>query len=145
MPGIWAVSPPMSAQPASAHAFTSPLMSWPNTRGLEFAHADVIEEEQGFGAEHGDVVDAMVHEVLADRVVLVEGDGDLQFRADAVHAADEHGAPVLRRVEGEQPAESADGAEHFRATGLADLLFQAGLERVGEMDVHARAGVRGLG
>ena len=38
----------------------------------EFAHADVIEEEQRFRAEHGDIVDAMIDEVLADRVVLVE-------------------------------------------------------------------------
>ena len=43
----------------------------------------------------------MIDEVLADRVVLVEGDGDLQFRAHAVHAADQHGALVLLRVERE--------------------------------------------
>ena len=52
--------------------------------------ADVIEEEQRTRADHGDVIDAMIHEILPDRVVLVHREGDLQLRADAIDARDEH-------------------------------------------------------
>ena len=53
---------------------------------LQLAGAEVIEEEQRLRAEHGDVVDAMVHEVRADGVVLVHREGDFELGADAVHA-----------------------------------------------------------
>ena len=36
------------------------------------------------------VVDAVVHEIHAHRVVLVHGEGDLQFRADAIDARDQN-------------------------------------------------------
>ena len=45
---------------------------------------------------------------------LLISDGDFQFRADAIHAADQHRMAVLLRVQREQTAEPADGAEHFR-------------------------------
>ena len=44
--------------------------------GIEFFTTDVVEEKQGPGANDGDVVDAMVDEILADRVVAVRGEGD---------------------------------------------------------------------
>ena len=104
----------------------------------QFAHADVIQKEQGLRAQHGDVVDAMVDEVLADGVVAVHHHGDLQLRADAVHAADQHGPFVFLHVEREQSAKSTNRPEHFTAQRLADFRFEAGLQRVSHIDVHAR-------
>src|SRR6202012_5917446 len=44
---------------------------------LQFAGAEIIEKEQRFRAEHSDVVHAMVHEICADSVMLVESESDL--------------------------------------------------------------------
>ncbi len=85
--------------------------------GLQFAGADVVEEEQGFSAEDGDVVDAMIDEVGADGVVLVHRERDFEFRADAVGAGDENGLAIFFGVESEQAAEAADFAEDFRTMG----------------------------
>ena len=75
---------------------------------------EVVEEEQRLGALHQDVVDAHRDEIDADRVVPVERERELQLRADAVGAGDEHRLAVaLRQLD--QRAESADAGEHFRA------------------------------
>ena len=104
----------------------------------QFAHADVIEKKQWLRAEHGDVVDAMIDEVLPDRVVPVHHDGDLQLRADAVHAAHEYRPLVFLHVEREQPAKPADGTEHFPPHRLADFVLQPTLQLVAKIDVYAR-------
>ena len=80
---------------------------------LQCAGADVVEEEQRLSADHGDVVDAMVDEILPDGVVAPGREGDLELGADAVHARDQHGVAVLAGVQREQPAKAADFAEHL--------------------------------
>ncbi len=80
----------MSAQPASLQALAKPLMQLREDRRVELLRADVIEEEERARADDGDVVDAMIHEVLADGVVPVHGEGELQLRAHAIDARDEH-------------------------------------------------------
>ena len=82
---------------------------------LQLAGADVIEEKQRLRADHGDVVHAMVDEVLADGVVPVERDGELELGADAVDAADEHRLAHPLEIRPEEPAEAARLAEHLRA------------------------------
>src|ERR671925_505649 len=52
--------------------------------GVEAPGREVIEEEERFGAHHGDVVDAVIHEVLPDGVVRVEEIGEAQLCPDAV-------------------------------------------------------------
>jgi hypothetical protein len=56
---------------------------------LESLAADIIEEEKRTRAENCNVVDGVVHEIHAHRVVLVHGEGDLQFGADAIDARDQ--------------------------------------------------------
>ena len=109
--------------------------------GLQFAGADVIEEEKRFRAEDGDVVHAMVDEVLADGVVAVHGEGELELGADAVGAGDEDGLAVFFDVEGEEAAEAADLAEDFRAVRGREELRQRGFDAIAEVNVHTRAGV----
>ena len=109
--------------------------------GLELAGADVIEEKKRFGAEHGDVVDAMVDEVLADGVVAVHGEGDFELGADAVDAGDEDGLAVFFDIEGEEAAEAADLAEDFGAVGGGEELRERGFDAIAEVNVHSRAGI----
>ena len=101
----------------------------------------VIEEEKRFRAEDGDVVDAMVDEVLADGVVAVHQHGDLEFGADAVDAGDEHRVAHFGKMGAEKAAEAADFAEHFGAVGRFDEGGQAGLDLVAKVNVNSGAGI----
>ena len=68
----------------------------------------VVEEEQRLGALDEDVVDAVVDEVATDRSVIAGHEGDLQLRADAVRARDEHRILETGGIQREQPAKRAD-------------------------------------
>ncbi len=105
-PGISAVSPPISAQPFSLQPRARPSTIWPRHIGVELAGGEVIQEEQRRGALHGDVVHAVVHQVLAHRVVAAGLNGDLQLGAHAVGRRHQHRLlPAAQTVAG---AESAD-------------------------------------
>ena len=111
------------------------------TRGLQFARADVIQKEKRFRAQHGDVVDAMIDKVLADRVVAVHGEGDFQLGAHAVGAGDQHRLAEFFGVEGEQAAEAADFAQDLAAAGGGEQARQGGFDFVAQVNVDARRGV----
>ena len=76
------------------------------------AGREVVEKEQRLGALHEDVVDAVVDEIGADRVVPAGHERDLELGADAVGARDEHRILIAVAVEAEQPAERPDVGEH---------------------------------
>ena len=65
--------------------------------GRQPAGRQVVEEEQRPRALHEDVVDAVVDEIGADRVVPAGHERDLQLRADAVRARHEHRLAEARR------------------------------------------------
>ena len=52
--------------------------------GIQSAGGEVVEEEEGRGALHGDVVHAVVDEVGTDGLVHAHVYGDFKFGADAV-------------------------------------------------------------
>src|SRR5690606_34509826 len=110
---------------------------------LEHARREVVEEEEGAGAADGDVVDAVVDEVLADGVVPADADGHLQLRADAVDGGDEDGLVVGGLVEGEEPAEGADVGEDAGRERLADEALDAADGLLAGLDVYAGVSVRG--
>ena len=85
---------------------------------LEFLRPDVVEKKKRPRAEHRDVIDAVVDEIGADRVVPVHGEGDLQFRPDAIDARDQHRLAHPGKIRREQAAEAADLPEHFRTVRL---------------------------
>ena len=106
------------------------------------ADADVVEEIDGGRALHGDVVDAMVDNVMPDGVELLHEFGDHQLGADAVDRGDHHGMAPLGEVDLVEAAEAADGCEHIlrprRRNPRSHLLEQAGHI----VDVDARRAVR---
>ena len=107
--------------------------------------ADVIEEKERPRADDGDVVDAMIHEVLADRVVAIERKGELQLRADAIDAGDEHRLLHSFEIRAEEAAETADLAEHLRPVRDLHAVVDAALHLVAEIHIHPRGGVRFFG
>ena len=108
---------------------------------LQPAGANVIQEEERLGAEDGDVVDAMVDQVLADGVVAVQREGELELGADAIDAGNEDGLPVFANVQREEAAEPAHFAEHLRPMRRPEQAGQSGLDLVAQVDIDARAGV----
>ena len=76
------------------------------------AGGEVVEEEQRLGALDEDVVDAVVDEVGADRVVPAGHERDLELGADAVGARDQHRLAIPVAIEAEQAAERSDVREH---------------------------------
>ncbi len=100
MPGISAVSPPISAQPACRQPSAMPATTALATVHVELAAGEIVEEEQRLGALHDEVVDAHGDEVDADRGVLAGIDGDLELGADAVGGRDQHRVAETRRPSG---------------------------------------------
>ena len=131
----------MSAQWFSAQALAKPLMMSREHARLQLARAEVIEEEERLGAQHGDVVDAMVDQVLADGVVAVHREGELELGADAIHAGDQHRLAVFAHVQREEAAEAADLAEHLGPMRGPRASRQGGLDPVAQVNIDARAGV----
>ena len=90
-------------------------------RRIVVRHGHVVEEEQRLGAAAQHVVDAHGHQVDADGVVAAGQLGDLELRADAVGATDQHrvfvaaGEQPVGEIELEQAGESAGQRHHARA------------------------------
>ena len=98
MPGISAVSPPISAQPACRQPSAMPAITERAVCHVELAAGEIVEEEQRLGALRQQVVDAHGDEIDADGGVPAGVDGDLELGADAVVGGDqdrvlEAGAP----------------------------------------------------
>ena len=83
------------------------------------------------------IVDTHSHAILPDRVVFVEQEGDFEFGADAVRAADEDGLAIFQSVEGEKSAEAAEIAEHFFAVSRAHGVSDQSNGLVARIDVDA--------
>ena len=98
MPGISAVSPPMSAQPLFLQPRAMPDTTLAANSAFELAHREIVEEEKRPGALDGDVVYAVVYQIFANGVVTAGSKGDFQFGADAIGRADQYRiAPALER------------------------------------------------
>ena len=96
--------------------------------GVEPAHRDVVEEDDGLGALDDEVVHDHRDAVDADRVVAPDLRCELELRADTVGRGDEDRFLVaVGRLE--QPGEAADRRQHLRperaARDLLDLVDEA--------------------
>lgn len=103
----------------------------------QLADADVVHEVDRFGALHGDIVNAVVHDVVADGVVLFHHHRDHQLGADSVDAGDHHRLLVSGEVDLEKPAETADRSQHFGTPGLRELPLDLGEQFGCQIDIHS--------
>jgi hypothetical protein len=104
---------------------------------LQLFGANVIEKEKWTRPQDRYVVDAMINEVRTDGVMPVHGESDLQFRADAIYARDQHRIAHSREVWREQSAEPADLAQDLRTVRAFDARLDAPLDQVAEIDVDS--------
>jgi nucleotide-binding universal stress UspA family protein len=114
MPGISAVSPPISAQPACRQPAAMPSTILDADLGVELAGGEIVEEEQRLGTLHDEIVDAHRNEIDADRIVVAGIDGDLQLGADAVIGRHQDRVDEACGLEVEKTAEAADLAHRHR-------------------------------
>ena len=82
---------------------------------VQFASGIVVEEEEGLGALHDQVIDAHGHQIDAHGVVLLQVDGKAQLGAHPVGAGDQHRLLVARRDLTQGP-KAAKTTKDFRTT-----------------------------
>ena len=104
--------------------------------GFQFAGPEVIEEKQGLGTEHGDIVHAVIDQILANGVVAVHGERDLEFGPHPVGAGNQHRLLILAGIEGEQAAKAAHFAEDLLAVGRRQQLRQRRFHAVTQINIH---------
>ena len=83
----------------------------------------------------------MVHKIGPDRVVLVRGKGNFEFRADTIHACDQDGIldPAFLKIGTKEAAEAADTSQYLGPVGGTNEVPDAGLEPVAELHINSRA------
>ena len=101
------------------------------------AGGQIVEEEERVGALHEDVVDAVVHEVHADRRVHAGHERDPQLGPDAVGARDEHRIVPAGVTEPEEPAERPNLGQHPRCERAARERPNPANDLVAGVDVDA--------
>ena len=97
---------------------------------------EIIEEEERRRAVHGNVIDAVVHQIRAHGVMAIEGEGELQLGADAIDAGDQHGV-AGESLQREESAEGADLPQNTGAEGAAGQLLDAGFGFACGVDIDA--------
>jgi hypothetical protein len=78
----------------------------------------------------------MIHQVCAHGVVTIEGKGELQLGADAIHAGYQHGV-AWKSLQGEESTEGADLPQNSRAEGAAGQLLDASFSFACGVDINA--------
>jgi len=110
-------------------------------RDVELAGGEVVEEEEGLGALHDEVVDRHGDKVDADRVMDAGFDGDLQLGADAIIGGDQHRVLEPCRLEVEEAAEAAQFRVGAGPAGRFRQRRDGPDERVARVDVDPGLGV----
>jgi hypothetical protein len=133
MPGISAVSPPISAARLPA-TFGDAAHHRGCGVHVQLAAGEIVEKEQRLGALHQDVVDTHRYKIDADGVVAVHVEGELQLGADAVGTRHQHRfAIALGHLE--QGTEAADARQHAVAQGGTGERLDAFDQGVAGVDV----------
>ena len=108
---------------------------------IHFAQRQVVQKKKRLGAQRQNVVDAVVHEVRANRRMHAHREGHFQLCADAVRARNEQRLAPPFPVQRKERAKSADPAYHVARKRPAGQPRNALLCLLGEFDVYACFGV----
>ena len=79
---------------------------------LVATHGHIVQEQQRFGALCQDIVYAHGHGIDTDRIVLVNGKGQFEFRTHAIRTAHQDGLLDLQGREVEHTAKGTDVTHH---------------------------------
>ena len=110
-------------------------------RRFQLSRRQIVHKEQRRGALHGNIVDAVVHQVSAHGGMQAHREGNLELRSYAIHAGDKHRVQVLGLVHREEAAKPANFAEHAAGKGFVRQILNALLGAVGAVYIHTGVGV----
>jgi hypothetical protein len=108
---------------------------------IELFATDVVEEEKRAGTDDSDVVDAMIHEILTDRIVPVRREGDFEFCSNTIHAGDEDRLLHAFEIWLEKTAKAADFSEHLGSVRAANESVDSFFNLVTEVHIDSGGGV----
>ena len=108
--------------------------------GFEFLRGDVVQEKQRPCALHQDVVDAVVHQILAHGVPSVGKPRDFHLGAHTIHGAHQYG-PGLFELRREKPTEKPQIAQHAWRFGGLHMGLDATQCIILAVDVHTGGGI----
>ena len=86
-------------------------------RRFQGAGAHIIQEKERLSTKHQDIVDTVVDEVFAYRVMTARLEGNLQFSAHTIHTGHKHRTLELFEVRSEQPPKPAHLTQYLGAMG----------------------------
>ena len=104
--------------------------------GLHPVHREVVEEVEGLGAVHEEVVHPHGDEVDAHGVVAVGEEGDFQLGSHPVGGRDQHRL-LIAGGDAAEGGKGADAAQHLRTLGARRQPGDAAHRLVPGLDVHA--------
>jgi hypothetical protein len=136
MPGISAVSPPISAQPDNSQPLAMPPDHCRSGVHVELAAGKIVQKEQGLGALYQHVVDAHGHQVDAHGVVHVPLEGQLELGAHAIGATDQHRF-LVTLGHFKQSAKTANAGQHAFAHGFFGQRLDALYQCIAGINVNA--------
>jgi len=115
-------------------------------RRVELAGGQVIEKEKRNCALHGNIVDAVIDQILPNRIVNAEIEGQFQLGPHAVSGAHQNRLSPFLQVKLKKRAEAANTAQYIAVKGALGEVFDAVLGAVARGDVDASIGIGyGLG
>jgi hypothetical protein len=109
--------------------------------GIQHPHGEVVHKKERARALNQDVVDAMRNDVNAHRIVLAGHESQLQLRAHAVHAGDEHGLLNAFEIGLVHGAKGADVAQYLVVERALHQRLNGPEGRSGGIDIDARIAV----
>ena len=108
---------------------------------IEATGCVVVKEKKGFGAGYEHIVSAHGHEILADAVVFVIVDGELELGTDTVGAGGEYGPCVARRNLG-QGREATETLQCLGPVGCFARAGDARYEFIAGVDIDTCCSIR---
>src|SRR5690242_20610870 len=92
---------------------------------FEFAGAQVVQKEQRFGAQNGYIIDAMIHQVLADGIVAAGGERNFELGPDSIDAGNQNRLAIFAGVQCKKPTETTDLAQNSLAMSGGEQTRQS--------------------
>ena len=131
----------MSTQALALHASARPGDNRLGDFGVELSAGEVVQKEQGRGALHGNVVDAVIDEVRAHIAVHPHLESDFELGAHSIGGANQDGILPALQIEAEKRSKTTDATHHIAVESLLGQVLDALFGAVAAADVHACVGV----
>jgi hypothetical protein len=105
------------------------------------ADGEVVEKEEGSRSLNGNVIDAVVDQIGAHRVVHPHREGYFELGADAIRTRNQNRVRIFADVQAEETAEAANIPKHLLVEGFLGEILDALFGAVSLGNIHASGSV----